>query len=371
MHSIDLLRNKVSIICFALFVIACNRKEHYDYKLIETKVWKKTDFGYGFYNYLIYQNNQSVIVNIDKNSNELTFNNINTGISKELMIQDISFDMANEIKTDSIFLLNRALSMLYIVNNSGSLINQYTVDVSSDGFYYKIIAQEPEWIGIGDKVVSITCYPSFEGRKKPYHQCYFDLELDIKNNKVKVIPITFPLIYSMNHWWGGLGNNIFKCRIADNKIAYGFPMIDSLYVWDGVKITSRNVRRSKYFNEFPPPVINNDSMAFSRYIIQFQRKTPFYYKLIYDKERKFLYRIVAHSQELKNKNGGNNLNLDRSWSVQLIDEDFKVISEWYFAPDKYNYTSFLITKEGFALMAINNTNQDNVKWDFFKVICNE
>ena len=246
---------------------------------------------------------------------------------------------------------------------------EYHIKLSSNNVTHIISAITPNQVVLNGNYLYVYCYPKYTSKNEPYFSNYFNLFLNLKDSVESLVPISYPSSYSLyDHWWGGLGNKLTQCANNKGEIVYSFAMCDSLYFWDGKTMRSYWVERSKYLIDFPPKLFDNNQAMSSRYVIEYQRKSPRYTGIKYDKKRNLYYRIIAHRQELKNKEGNNNLNYDRSWSVQIIDTNLNVVDELYFEAEKYNYNDFLITNEGFCVSR-HNTNSDSlIQWDFYKVI---
>ena len=348
----------------------CKEKNHVvNIGFIRSADFSKDDFGKGTFNLYYFSNNKNFIINYNKTTSTIIFNNLNSRLSTKIPFKHpINFRMIFVKSEDSIFLISREESKIYLIDYFGNIVNNYPVNLFKAGVRQKIVANEPDWITISKGKLYINSYPSYKNRKTPYHKNFFCISIDLVTKKTELIPITYPKIYSNNHWWGGLGNKLTQCENNKGEIVFSFAMCDSLYFWDGQHIKGYKVKRSKYLTDFPPDLFDNNKGMSSKYVIEYQRMNPRYSAILFDNRLKIYYRVVAHSQSLKNKQGYNNLNYDRSWSVQIIDTNLKVIDELYFDAGKYIYSDFLITKEGFCVSRHNTDSDSLIHWDFYKVI---
>ena len=87
----------------------------------------------------------------------------------------------------------------------------------------------------------------------------------------------------------------------------------------------------------------------------------------YDKYRNLFYRLVCHSQPLKNDQGELNNFFDGNWSIIFIDSDLHVISEQKFDAKQYNPYEVIITKKGVYISNVKKNTEDAVAWDLFEV----
>ncbi len=357
---------------FLFFFNSCqNKKEvNISIKKFKTIAISKKDYGSGAFNLYTGEGSSSYLINYNKDLKEIRLINIYTNKTDKIPISDsINFRMIYVKNLDTIILISKQENKITIVNAKGKVLSEYHINLSFKSTEYNISAVTPNQISLKGNYLYINCFPKIDKKKKAYFAHYFNLFLNLKDSSAGIVPLTYPSIYSLyDHWWGGLGNKLTQCVNNKSEIVYSFAMCDSLFIWDGKTIKSYLVERSKYLTHFPPEIFNNKQAMNSRYVIEYQRKSPRYANIKYDIEKKLYYRVIAHRQELKNKQGENNLNYDRSWSVQIIDTNLKVIDEVYFEPEKYNYVDFSVTEKGFCVSRHYDDSDSLIYWDFFKVV---
>ncbi|MBK7035332.1 MAG: hypothetical protein IPH42_03060 [Bacteroidetes bacterium] len=95
--------------------------------------------------------------------------------------------------------------------------------------------------------------------------------------------------------------------------------------------------------------------------INFIIESPFYLKYLVDSINKVSYRIVKHSQQLKNLEGRLNERYDGPWSILVFNEANELIGEKIMDAGKFSYPGTIVCNQGLAI-PFNISQSDDISY---------
>lgn len=297
-------------------------------------------------------------------------------ISKEIQIFDIhnnvnhkvklnvnfEFDSGFILSRDSIFLVNRynGKVLLTDINSGQKGYWDLPVDNIEPGYKIKISSNRDIIFNEGD--LNLTVFP--RTKLDYFYKFNFEMMYSLVNDTLLSHFLKFPKNYNSKNWWSSMGNNYSKCINSEKNIIYSFPCYKNLIIFNYRNINEIEIKGSKYLDDFPPKPFNIDSTD-NKYAYLYRIDKPHYVSIIYDPYRNRYYRIVAHAQQLYDSNGRQNEDDDRSHSIMIFDENFKIIGEQEFEKGEYNFFYTFVTKKG-LLVALNTDDfEDNISFQHF------
>lgn len=161
---------------------------------------------------------------------------------------------------------------------------------------------------------------------------------------------TYPPRYQSdrNHGW------LHKAHraIAPNQHVYSFSAESDVYIYDLKNRTyTAKAARSKYdtsqfvcMNDLPKSKQNSDGRL-EHFIL-----SPNYTQIIYDPYREMFYRFFHIKQEAQKEDGTYNEIDDQEIVLMVFDKDFKLLTEWKWPHNRYNYLSASVGKKGLYLL---------------------
>lgn len=168
----------------------------------------------------------------------------------------------------------------------------------------------------------------------------------------------FPDKYKQENWWHFVGLGISK-TVNKNQLFTSYPVCHNLYVHS---LTDKSMLKyelkSKYLKDYDFPYYDLTKTNDVTYKISYAATLGRYVQVLYDPYRDLIYRIVALPQEYENEDGTVNSDLDRPWSIMVIDNNMNILFEQYFEGRKYNFYNILVTDEG--LLVSNNHTQNPI-----------
>jgi hypothetical protein len=125
--------------------------------------------------------------------------------------------------------------------------------------------------------------------------------------------------------------------------------------------------QSKFLKVFPPDPIPYPKPNDNKFIVEFGIQTANYKDFQYDKYRNLYYKIVVHSQLLRNGKIKNSL-LSNPWSIMVFDEHFELLKEFKMPKNKYINSYFYILEDGLYVLLQDEDNFDgNIEIQKIKV----
>ncbi len=259
-------------------------------------------------------------------ANKVVFNIDFTGKLKQII------DLKNAVKTNQ----SENFSEIVAVARRNFVVNNYV-------FYFRSIPP-------------LNWYVNASFYTKPFLSEY--------NNTTKKFIKSFgnfsKITQTKNSFFPADYQNSFVLNFKDNLLVVSDRREDFLYIYD-IKtgdFLEKFLAKSKYFDaskvELLPRKI--DMQKF----INSMRKDGSYFNLLYNPHKNEYYRIVVHNQNLideKTKKLKHPIN-NRSFSVIVLDNNFKYKGEAYFDGKKFNYLSFCVNKNGLMFYYTDPKNED-------------
>lgn len=311
--------------------------------------------------------NQSILT-FSSNSGEL-LKNIPLEIEGPNGVGNIGYISAHYyLNNDSIFLYNRQVSPLYLINSKGEIRRKYKVTDYSGASNFPVpnsstMSPIHFWnnsllfsCGIQNYEEDFTGYPSL-------------LQLDLNDGEIDYLS-TFPEIYS-KAFWGAYFK--YDPSIALNtrkkEVIISYPIDHNVHVFN---LESGLVKQyyvgSEFFEEIPP-YKNDPSFFLKRNPSERDENetnhafsSSEYRGIIYDEWRELFYRVALIRPSIETVISG-----DRrfSFSIIIFNENYEKVGETKLPNDKYDPSSIFLTREGLAVFRkdLYSENEDMLVFD--------
>jgi hypothetical protein len=272
------------------------------------------------------------------------------------------------LNNDSIFLYNRQVSPLYLINSKGEIRRKYKVTDYSGASNFPVpnsstMSPIHFWnnsllfsCGIQNYEDDFTGYPSL-------------LQLDLNDGEIDYLS-TFPEIYS-KAFWGAYFK--YDPSIALNtrkkEVIISYPIDHNIHVFN---LESGLVKQyyvgSEFFEEIPP-YKNDPSFFLKRNPSERDENetnhafsTSEYRGIIYDEWRELFYRVALIRPSIETVISG-----DRrfSFSIIIFNENYEKVGETKLPNDKYDPSSIFLTMDGLAIFRkdLYSDNEDVLAFD--------
>jgi hypothetical protein len=272
------------------------------------------------------------------------------------------------LNNDSIFLYNRQVSPLYLINSKGEIRRKYKVTDYSGASNFPVpnsstMSPIHFWnnsllfsCGIQNYEDDFTGYPSL-------------LQLDLNDGEIDYLS-TFPEIYS-KAFWGAYFK--YDPSIALNtrkkEVIISYPIDHNIHVFN---LESGLVKQyyvgSEFFEEIPP-YKNDPSFFLKRNPSERDENetnhafsTSEYRGIIYDEWRELFYRVALIRPSIETVISG-----DRrfSFSIIIFNENYEKVGETKLPNDKYDPSSIFLTRDGLAVFRkdLYSKNEDILVFD--------
>lgn len=265
------------------------------------------------------------------------------------------------IKTDdSIFQLKIGTKCIILKNRTGQILNTFTLDQTYTPIIFPpadlkyksnhfIMGNAISNIGIGLKKDRLLYYRAV----KPI------LLVRIIDTTVKCVSISnFPKKYINT---GDSYNDHLPsaCIGKDNNICVSFGADDNLSLYQDSTLLLRKEVKSLYIDKFNP--YPDEKLFDMLYLKNYVAQEPKYTNIIFDPFENVYYRIVKH----RHINAGS-ANIEKTWSVIILDTDLNVLGETKFNGD-YKYDVFIPTPIGVVTAKRNPKNPEKAILSLIKI----
>ena len=269
------------------------------------------------------------------------------------------------LSTDSIFSLQNNTNNLILQNNLGKILKIYHIPTiytpvtnpSSQligNNHFLLLGNASKSIGFGEKEERLMYYK----KVKPL--------LKVNINDSTFIYNTFGNFPEKYEKTGYNYKDPYPstCFGNNNNICVSFGADDNLYLYNDSGLTLQKKVKSTFIKEFRP--YPDDKKFDMLFLKNYNIEEPKYLNIIFSPWQNLYYRIVKHRTHLKNKKR----NVERFWSVIIIDQALNVIGEKEFSY-KFNPSIFIPTP--FGILMARSDKSDNKKTVFvlMKIIKNE
>lgn len=311
-------------------------------------------------------NDDSYICNFDEKKkllNAFVLNRSESLTKDKILKIDNWVERAYFHNYDSIFIINQHTGQIKIINFKGQIIDSMVIPLVINGIKRMICYHSPNYFKLDNNKLLLTSFPYV--KLEEFYNHPMELIYSITDHKIEAMFLKFPITYQYLKDWGGIGMNFTKCINQAGDIYYNFPFENKILKYSNNILSSIEMPFSSYFNNFPPPHANDDSLMFSKYVIEFANTSNYYYSIIYDKFRDYYLRIVAHSQNSQSIDSTGNVTFnqynDRNWSIMLFDYNFKLLGEQLFSGKKYNFESVMVSSNGIYIGETPQETLDSTK----------
>ena len=284
-------------------------------------------------------------------STRIAIQNLRTGTFRTINVAPGYSDI-HAHSADSIFLFRRRNELVVLINTSGFDVAVYHIP-RIQGKKRSLMVDPLNRPIVIDSMLFVTVYPHV--RLESFYDYHFECVINLSDHSCRSF-LRYPDMYSGDNWWHVMGNELSRVLGAKGELVYSFPMSEKLYCYDTDGAFLREATcPSKYLDTFPPPAYEEAS---KEELIRYVNTIPKFSSLKYDPFRKCYYRIAAHSQEMETEERVPNYNLDRPWSVVVLDEELHKIGEQAFPGRRYNYEDVIVSREG-LLVANRERNEED------------
>jgi hypothetical protein len=269
---------------------------------------------------------------------------------------------------DSLICFNQRSGQVAILNRIGQNIDSFTIPLVLNGIKYMIKYHSSNYITIKENEIYFTIFPYVSLDK--FYELPLEISYSLSEHKITSLFLKFPKTYNYQKDWGALGMDFTKCKNKSGELFYNFPFTNPIIKYSNKILTTVSTASSNYFKIFPPEYLNDDSLNYAKYVIEFANTTSFYHSLMYDRFKDLYIRLAAHEQSLLNStiytHATYNQFNDRNWSLMFYNKNFEKINEQLFEGKKYNFESVNITDQGlFIAKTLDPALNTTMKYTFY------
>lgn len=321
------------------------------------------------------ENDRKILCYLNQNTNTLIFYDY----EKELIDSNLKIDRegpngVGDISafllhnTDSIFVYSYKRGRLYLVNNFGEIINNYSLMSLDDAHISR------PFVSGNMPIMKKGSYIVFNGwgsekeyaRNKTYPESLL-IYLDLRNNEL-TYQFSYPEIYSDGIWGMQLHTmyNVFNPNTSD--IIVGFPIDDNIYVINDEQILTFP-QGSKYFKGVDPLSTKDKITALP---IQKELRSELaqttYRTIHYDQFNNIYLRIIhkAISEELLDLNDPVKSVFPKA-SILILNNEFNRLGEIDFDNNDYWISHIFVNEDGVHIMKMDFVNEDILSFDVFNL----
>lgn len=323
---------------------------------------------------VINYNNENYICNFDqfkKNVYAFPVSKVNSRVIDKTIQTPQWTERVYFHNSDSLFFIDQHTGQIKIVNLDGITIDTFIIPLVLNDIKRMICFHSPNYLNINNNNIILTALPYV--KLEEFYTHPMELIYSLLNKKIEGLFLKFPMSYQHLKDWGGLGMNYTKCVNQNGDILYNFPFENKIIKIDNNILSSIDVPKSRFLKKFPPAYVNDDSLMFSKYVIEFANTTNYYYSILYDKFQDCYLRVVAHSQNAHQIDSTGtiiyNQFYDRNWSIMFLDHNFKLLGEQQFSGKKYNFETVMVSNQGIYIGETLKENLDSIqvyKFHLFK-----
>lgn len=280
-------------------------------------------------------------VNIKNNQTEfsISLNEITNSYSFDYTI--LKFYVHN---LDSIFILPDESKSIFLINQKGNLINEWTISKETYNYDFLLSGFVLSSFNYYNNTIYVRFVPRINQFKnlELYHTILPELLLNIKTNTI-LFGGGWPEKYKTENFYDSYPSSI----LLKDSIIYSFAASHEIYIFND-SLVAKHEAKSNFIDTFE--VFPTDSIGNIGFTMKYLTTAPKYGNVLYDKYRKKYYRIAFHRTEYENPDKKTvKGSLDQPWSLIILNESFKPINEFSFHPSEYAYGPIFITKEGVLL----------------------
>lgn len=257
---------------------------------------------------------------------------------------------------DSIFICSIINNNMYILlmNSNGHVVNKWDISCKAQSipnglFYINARYSHPMEL----RGSTLYCQGSYHINPglEIEQQIPIEVSLDINSGQIEQFG-DLPDNYKNGDFYGNHQYEYSRQINEKSEFVFSFPSCHNLYVYDTNGYLLRTINcQSNYIKRFEP--IHRGSYNNIQTIIDAYAYNAQYSDFVYDKYRKRYYRIALHKlNKFDESNNINDVNM-RSWSIMILDEDLKLITELEMPENQFLKRLFFI-EEGLVMICKDN-----------------
>jgi len=253
--------------------------------------------------YYVSKKGKSYLCYLNRDNNKILFFNIITEkLSFIIKMPKVGPQGVGKIKSfvvhnmDTILLTTGQMNVLYLIDSSGTLKSKFRISDIKNGLHntyikHSFISQQ-SLIVVNNKILAGThllTRPGPEDLEK-YKIC---LEIDMKNNKQQLLPMTFPPLSSRDN---ESVPTYYSTLMVNDKFIYSFQSSHNLYLTNDHQKVTVVPAKSRYIKKD----FNHIDLASGSYFktVKSSYENPGYTNFFYDKYRDVYYRFVLPGSKL-------------------------------------------------------------------------
>ncbi len=370
------MKNKIYFLPFLLLIlISCgnNRKKqtklnsnkaHYTLKIQDTipiHLNKNSAYNKNYTLQTIDTNEYIITVNHDKNL-VLFYSPVTRQIKKQIKykydgpngVGIISFATAHN--WDSIFLIRLHTNNIFLTDSSGRVKRRFELSETVLGNpIWNIAASFATPMVLYNNKLYLDNIPNIYVFTKAFWNKKLALIYHLTDNKVYAYG-NYPEIYKKGINFGGYNLNENRIINKHGQSIFSFTMDNHLYVYNDTALIKKVPVPSRYVKE-DAPVPKKKLTGFNYeddWLYDMSRGS--YKWMVYDKYHNMIYRLVLHSMPAYDAEGNRNKWLDKPFSIQIIDSNFRLVGEVPFPGKTYFFRNIMASKRGLLISLSNDKN---------------
>ena len=254
------------------------------------------------------------------------------------------------INSDSVLVYNYYLLSMFLLDGEGNLIRKYSIQeryVSGQDEAIPWPSSMRPIIVVQDKAYLMGSLIKSEIENK--EQAGMVISVDLQTGEVKRF-LSRSEVYDWGNWNShNLKHDLFgDFNPLTGRFVYSFAADPFLYETDHDEFFKKHFVGSQFFQKILPMGFDKRERYDSEKVEFFDKTTPSFHKLIFDKHRRLYYRfcfLPLTESEYVPSSGVYNA----KESIIILDEDFRKVGEFLLPRFTYEFYNFFLTKEGLHL----------------------
>lgn len=279
---------------------------------------------------------------------------INIGAATNVLLTDEVDFMINGYyvrSLDSIYVLLNPLNKIVLVDGNSRIRKTWTISTQRKHdpkqFYLLSFFGDAPMEMIDNRLLTLQQLPDPDYATdrellRTKFEAYIDAVIVLDQDTAIVTEEIgrWPLLYTQKYY-----NDVTPCRTIDDhgRVVYSFGVSDSIHIWE-----LNGQHKSTYIsgNREEFAVFDGKRESDAAYVDAYVVEQPRYRKLMYDAFNKVYYRVLIHHQPYTNPQNELNLYSDKSWSIQILDQELKLVGVVDFEARRYNFETLVVTPKG-------------------------
>jgi len=268
------------------------------------------------------------------------------------------------------------MNVLYLIDSTGTLKRKFPIEDIINGLYNTYIkpsyVQQRNLIVVNNKILAGTHLLTRLGPEdlEKYKIC---LEIDMKNNKQRLLPMTFPPLGNRDN--EPVAHN-YSTLMTNGKFIYSFYCSHNLYLTEDHQKVTVLPAKSRYIKkDFKPQALRLGSYF---EIAKSIWEKLGYRNFFYDKYRDVYYRFAYPGSKLDDsyKDEAPNVLIDVGeftpvFSIMVLNSELEIIGERLMPENTYHIWMSFVGKEGLYISTNHTGNPDfdadYLRFELFKL----